>query len=87
MTKTFNYLVKNLRNIDLLDIDVEGNEYEVIKNINFKRTSFKVILIEHTYFNKESIKKTKRIKNLLLKENYKFIKNFGETSIYKNKKN
>jgi len=86
MTKTFNYLVKNLRNIDLLDIDVEGNEYEVIKNINFKKTSFKVILIEHTYFNKESIKKTKRIKNLLLKENYKFIKNFGETSIYKNKK-
>ena len=85
MTRTFEYLVKNLKNIDLLDIDVEGNEYEVIKKIDFKKTSFKIILVEHTYFNKESVKKTKKIKNLLFKKNYKYIKNFGETSVYKNK--
>jgi FkbM family methyltransferase len=84
MTRTFDYLVKNLKNIDLLDIDVEGNEYEVVRKINFKKTSFKIILIEHSHFNKEAKKNTKKIKNLLLKKKYKFVKSLAETSIYKN---
>ena len=84
-TKTFDYLVKNLKKIDLLDIDVEGNEYEVVKKINFSKISFKIILVEHSHFNEEAIKNTKRIKNLLSKNNYKYVKNFGETSVYKNK--
>ena len=84
MTRTFNYLIKKIKKVDLLDIDVEGNEYEVIKKINFKNISFKIILIEHSLFNATSIKNTKKIKLLLLKKNYKYIKNFGETSVYKN---
>ena len=84
MTRTFDYIVNDLQNIDLLDIDVEGSEYDVIKKINFKKTSFKIILIEHSHFNKEAKKITKKIKNLLLKEKYKYVKNLGETSIYKN---
>jgi len=85
MTQTFNYLIKKSKKIDLLDIDVEGNEYEVIKKINFKNISFKIILIEHSLFNKKTKKNTKKIKHLLSKENYKYIKNFGETSVYKKK--
>ena len=85
MTQTFNYLIKKSKKIDLLDIDVEGNEYEVIKKINFKNISFKIILIEHSLFNAITKKNTKKIKNLLLKKNYTYIKNFGETSVYINK--
>jgi FkbM family methyltransferase len=86
MTRTFNYLVNDIKNIDLLDIDVEGNEYEVIKKINFKKVSFKIILIERTHFNKKTINNNKKINQLLLKENYKYVKSFGETNIYKNRK-
>ena len=86
ITKTFDYLIKNSKNVDLLDIDVEGNEYEVIKKINFKKINFKIILIELTHFNKVSIKNSKKIKYLLLKANYKYVRSFGETSVYKNKK-
>ena len=86
MTRTFNYLFNDLKNIDLLDIDVEGNEYEVIKKINFKKISFKIILIERTHFNKKTINNNKKINQLLLKENYKYVKSFGETNIYKNSK-
>ena len=85
MTRTFDYLIKKIKKIDLLDIDVEGTEYDVIKKINFKNVSFKIILIEHSLFNSTSTKNTKKIKHLLLKENYKYVKNFGETSVYKNK--
>jgi FkbM family methyltransferase len=85
MTRTFDYLVKKMKKVDLLDIDVEGTEYEVIKKINFKKISFKIILIEHSIFNTITRKNTKKIKRLLLKENYKHIRNFGETSVYKNK--
>ena len=86
MTRTFNYLVNDIKNIDLLDIDVEGNEYEVIRKINFKKVSFKIILIERTHFNKKTINNNKKINQLLLKENYKYVKSFGETNIYKNRK-
>ena len=85
MTRTFNYLVKKIKKIDLLDIDVEGTEYDVIKNINFKNVSFKIILIELSLFNAAARSNTKKIKQLLLKENYKYVTHFGETSVYKNK--
>ena len=61
VTKTFDYLVKNLKYIDLLDIDVEGNEYEIIKKINFKKINFKIILVELTHFNKVSVVNAKKI--------------------------
>jgi FkbM family methyltransferase len=85
MTRTFDFLIKKIKKIDLLDIDVEGAEYDVIKKINFKNISFKIILIEHSLFDATSIRNTKKVKLLLLKRNYKYIKNFGETSVYKNK--
>ena len=86
MTRTFDYVLKKIKKkIDLLDIDVEGYEYEVLKKINFKKNIFKIILIEIAKFNKVSIKNAKKINLLLLKNGYRYIKNTGETSIYKHK--
>jgi|TARA_B110000914_G_scaffold19322_1_gene14627 FkbM family methyltransferase len=85
MTRTFDYLVGKVKKIDLLDIDVEGNEYSVVKKINFNKIKFNVILIELTKFNKQTKASTQKIHRLLLSKNYKYIKSLGETSVYKNK--
>jgi len=86
MTRTFNYVFKKIKKkIDLLDIDVEGHEYDVVKKIDFKKIIFNIILIEISHFNKLSIKNAKKIKLLLLRNGYKYIKSFAETSVYKNK--
>ena len=84
MTRTFDYLVKKMKKVDLLDIDVEGTEYDVIKKINFKNIRFKIILIEHSVFNEKAKKNKKKIKYLLQKAKYVYVKSFGETSVYKN---
>jgi FkbM family methyltransferase len=53
-------------NIDYLSIDTEGNEYKIIKKLNFLKFRPKLITIEHNYRNdKNSIKK------YLEKKNYK----------------
>ena len=87
MTYTFDFIIKkfyNQKKFDLLDIDVEGNEYNVIKKINFNKVKFSLILIEITNFNTKSKENARKIRNLLAKYGYKYIKSFGETSVYKN---
>jgi len=87
MTHTFDFIIMNFFNkkkVDLLDIDVEGNEYNVIKKINFKKIKFNLILIEITNFNSKSKENARKIRSLLAKYGYKFLKSFGETSVYKN---
>jgi len=37
------------KEIDYLSIDTEGSEYEILKNFNFEKYSFKVITVEHNY--------------------------------------
>jgi len=84
MSHPFSYIAKKIKkNVDLLNIDVEGHEYQVLRGINFKKNKFKIILIEISHFNKESNKNAKKIRSLLLSNNYKYVKNLGETSIYK----
>jgi FkbM family methyltransferase len=84
MSHPFSYIAKKIKkNVDLLNIDVEGHEYQVLRGINFKKNKFKIILIEISHFNKESNKNAKKIRSLLLRNNYKYVKNLGETSIYK----
>jgi FkbM family methyltransferase len=58
--------------LDLINIDVEGNEFKVLKNFNFKRYLPKIICIEIHHYNKNQLKKNK-IYNLLLKKNYQLI--------------
>jgi FkbM family methyltransferase len=54
---------------EYLSIDTEGDEYNIIKNLNFDRYKPRVITIEHNY---ETIKR-KNIYNFLIKKNYKRI--------------
>ena len=84
--KVDNIFDKYLKNskIDLLDIDVEGSEYDIIKSINYNKYKFKVILIEITNFDNKSKLNARKIRTLLSKNGYKYLKSFGETSVYKN---
>ena len=87
MTYTFDFILKKFfykKKVDLLDIDVEGSEYNIIKKINFKKVKFNLILIEITSFNSKSKGNARKICNLLTKYGYKYLKSFGETSVYKN---
>ena len=51
--------------IDYLSIDTEGSEYEILKNFNFKKYTFKVITVEHN----NTVNKT-LINELLEKNGY-----------------
>ena len=57
-----------------MNIDIEGNELEVLKTLNFKNLDIKVICIEivnyEFYSNKIKINK-KKIFNILKKNNYR----------------
>ena len=79
----FKKYLKNNK-IDLLDIDVEGSEYDIIRSINYKKYKFKLILIEITSFNIKSSRTARKIRTILTKNGYKYLKSFGETSVYKN---
>jgi len=78
-----NDLSKNNR-FELIDIDVEGSEYQILKNLNFNKYSFKLILVEthigYLHFKQQSDK----IHNLLKSKNYNYLKKFGETTVYEN---
>jgi len=68
-TVTLNDLLKEHKaplEIDYLSIDTEGSEYEILKNLDFKKYSFKVITVEHN----NTVNKT-LIDKLLEKNGYK----------------
>ena len=50
-TKTLNkILIENkIKKLDYLSIDTEGNEYEIISKLDFKRFLPKIVTIEHNY--------------------------------------
>jgi FkbM family methyltransferase len=52
--------------IDYLSIDTEGSEFEILKNLDFKKYSFKVITVEHN----NTVNKT-LINKLLEKNGYR----------------
>ena len=68
-TITLNDLLKEYSaplEIDYLSIDTEGSEYEILKNFDFEKYSFRVITVEHN----NTVNKT-RINELLEKNGYK----------------
>ena len=75
-TNTLNNILKKykINKIDFMNIDIEGNEFEVLKTINFKKIDIKVICIEivnyEIYSDKIKINKNK-IFNILKKNNYR----------------
>jgi FkbM family methyltransferase len=58
---------KLINKIDYISIDTEGNEYEILKNFNFKKFKIKIFTIEHNF---ETSKRNK-IYQLMKKNNYK----------------
>ena len=78
-TSTFTEIVKKYKiqitKIDFLNIDVEGHDYEVLKGIDLLNIKPKIICIEVD--NHEKNLSNEKIKNYLIKLNYKIIKRIG----------
>ena len=71
---------------DLIDIDAEGSDYSILKKINFKKYSFKLILIETHAFNIKTMSEKKKIYTFLKSKRYNCLKELHETSIFVNSK-
>lgn len=55
--------------IDYLSIDTEGNEFEILKAVNFNKYKFGLLHVEHNY----QEPRRSQIRNLLLQNNYEYI--------------
>ena len=80
----YKYNTSKNNRFELIDIDVEGSEYQILKGLNFKKYSFKLILVETHIFNLDFKQESDKIHILLKSKNYNYLKNFGETSVYEN---
>lgn len=59
----------HMHKVDYISIDTEGNEYEILKNFNFKKYKVKIFTIEHNF----DFEKRKKINDLLAFNGYKNI--------------
>lgn len=84
-TKNLNSILKDYKffNIDFMNLDIEGHELKVLKTIDFEKINIKYLCIEMIDHNKLSILNNKNIKDLLIKNNYSLVKNFGFNHIFK----
>lgn len=76
-SENLNYILNKInapKIIDFFSLDVEGDEFKVLKGVNFNKYNFKYILVETYYL--------KKIKNFLLKNNYKYIKKMTNRNDY-----
>jgi methyltransferase, FkbM family len=78
---SFESLLKkyNVKIIDLLSMDTEGYDYEIIKQIDFKKIKPRIIIYEHRYINKRDRKNCERA---LRENNYSLTKHLGNTLAY-----
>ena len=71
---TFSNLIEkySISSVDLLQIDVEGAEFDILNSINFERIKIKKIIFEFKHFDGtfEEGPKLKSIKEMLIKFNY-----------------
>ncbi len=75
---TFDNLIRkyNVKNIDLLQIDAEGYDYEIIKSIDFSKIKPKMIFYEHSHLNSKDMQECR---NFLRKKGYSLIKKGPDT--------
>ena len=85
-----NNLLKKYSNknnkFDFIDIDAEGSDYSILKDINFKKYSFKLVLIETHAFNAKTKAEKRKIYTFLKSKKYSCLKELHETSIFENKR-
>lgn len=62
-TISFNSLLQkyNIKNVDLIQIDTEGYDFEIIKLINFKNINLDIILFEHLHLKKSDYQQSIKI--------------------------
>ena len=77
-TLTFSSLMEkhNVSKIDLLQIDTEGYDYEIIKTINFKKYSPRILNYESAHLNS---KDRTECENYLKNLGYKLLRDKGDT--------
>ena len=79
------YSAKNNK-FEIIDIDAEGSDYKILKSIDFKKYSFKLILIETHTFSKKTKAEKRKIYAFLKSKKYNCLKELHETSIFENTK-
>jgi len=77
---------KKFNIIDFLSIDLEGQEYEVLRNFNFKKYRVNLLSVEILSHNSLSKKISKKINKLLIRNNFKRVYKTGANFFYKNTK-
>ena len=84
---TLNKVLKQLKvedEFELLNIDVEGHEYEVLKGLNFEKFKPKIITVEiHVRMTKEIFKTP--VYKILKKNKFELISQYYHTSFFKHK--
>ena len=82
---TLNNILENYNfksnNFHLINIDAEGSELFILKNIDFDKYKFKLILTGGQYTKEEQDEVVK----LLNSKNYKYLKSISDTDIFANK--
>ncbi len=76
----------DIKKVDYLNIDAEGNDFKVISTFNFKKFNPTLISIEFNNYNFASLVNSD-INILMQKNNYELISKFGVTCFYINKEN
>ena len=77
---SFEELVKDIKKIDLLQIDAEGYDYEILKMMNFKKFSPQIINLESRHFSDKTREECER---LLTNNGYQFFRDKSDTCAYK----
>ena len=78
--KTFDKLIPDDQIIDLISIDIEGNELDVLKSIDFDKYQIKVIIVENIVPSELSYL------NFFLEKNFSYFDRVGMDEIYYNQK-
>jgi len=73
----------NFKNIDFMNIDIEGHELEVLRALNLKKYNIDVICVEILDYNKFAIKRKKTLISLLKKNSYSLINKSTINYIFK----
>lgn len=69
---------RNIKNIDFVSLDVEGNELQVLKGIDFKKVTIKCFAIE----NEDNIKTIYKIRRYMTERGYWLIARLGQDDIF-----
>ena len=87
-TKKIDQVLKdlNFNSIDFMNIDIEGHEIDVLKEIDFNKFFINLLCVEMINHNDKSKQNNKEIDDLLKKNNYKLIEKFDFNYIYEKNK-